>query len=727
MKKRILAALLAMALVISSFSGIKISADSSLNEKDMERVLLIVKEKLDIPDYDNFQYNFYDYSGRVTWNFEWRNGDDYSDYLNVEADNAGHIRYYSVNKNNVEKGIPAYLSSELEGTAKAWIDQVEPEISKKVELTDSGYSYYSNRYTYTFTRVNAGIRLPENTVSVGINAKTGAVVFYRENWNYEVKLTSPKNLITKEEAAEKIGTKVDMELRYFRSWNDDGKATAFLAYVPTRSYVAANAKTGKIYLRKYYLDGEWDNADEESKEAFTDSSVPAENGAGKRASISEAERKKIDEIKDIITAEDAKQLILDNPYLYKEAADYSIDSYLSEYDGEYYWDITLNDSRPYDYDNPEEDWYRSYIYASINAKTGEINNYSASVKTMWDYKAEELEALKVNFTRKQCRANFEEFAKKYNGERFKETKLSNTSRCLMIGYDEDTDKSDYAGYDFEYIRTHEGIPFNANSISGGVEAFTGKIFSYYSTWDDEIEFPSSKNVIGADKAFESYMSYDGYDLVYELVTVYGKKTSEAETRTRLVYRTDIPYSYVDAKTGKQLNYWGEEYDRKAVNFEYSDIEGSKYERTIRLLADMGVGLEKTEFKPDAKITSEDFETLLKLANNFSSSYYYYPVYADIAEENNAGEETAKSGYVTRSDAAEAFVKAAGYEEMAKMDIYRTGYDDEAEIKNVGAVALAKGLGFMGAKKGNSFKPASSVTNGEAAELIMNFIEKKNVK
>jgi hypothetical protein len=56
-------------------------------------------------------------------------------------------------------------------------------------------------------------------------------------------------------------------------------------------------------------------------------------------------------------------------------------------------------------------------------------------------------------------------------------------------------------------------------------------------------------------------------------------------------------------------------------------------------------------------------------------------------------------------------------------IYTTGYDDEFNISKqyLGAVAIAKGYGLMGADTGNNFNPKDSVTRAEAVHLIMNFI------
>ena len=58
-----------------------------------------------------------------------------------------------------------------------------------------------------------------------------------------------------------------------------------------------------------------------------------------------------------------------------------------------------------------------------------------------------------------------------------------------------------------------------------------------------------------------------------------------------------------------------------------------------------------------------------------------------------------------------------------MGIFKTGYSDEKKINTqyIGSVALMKGFGIMGAKKGKKFMPNAKLTRGEAAEIVFNLL------
>lgn len=269
---------------------------------------------------------------------------------------------------------------------------------------------------------------------------------------------------------------------------------------------------------------------------------------------------------------------------------------------------------------------------------------------------------------------------------------------------------------FSYDRYNEEVPFYANKIYGSVDAVTGKIYEFSYNWTDA-ELPSTKGVIGESAAFDKYIGYDGFDLVYELISNY-KDTSgvykyEIEINSRLVYRTAINPYYVEAFTGKQLYYDGTEYIKRDINYIYNDIEGTKYERVISLLADMGIGFEGESFKPDDAITIGEFNQLIESSNG----------YGYVLDPSNKKSKKNDTKLLTRQKAAGLRAEMAGMGEVAKMDIFKTGYSDEKKINKqyIGSVALMKGFGIMGAKKGKKFMPNAKLTRGEAAEIVFNLL------
>lgn len=708
LRKKGLALMLALALVLGAFNGVAVSAKTSLKKDTMAEVLEKVKTKLGIGnEFDEFTYNFSeDVNENAWWSFDWSMKDG-SKYAYAVADKSGHVYSYVVNSNiigNNELLIPAYTREELIPSVLEWVNKAEPETTGKLKYSSASYSRYDGTYSIGFIRTENGIDMPDNGVRVRVSSVDGTVSAFSANWEYKVKLTAPENLISEETAKEKLGTKLGMDLEYRLGWDEEGNAKVFLAYSPDRSYLAVNAKSGKLYTSKNYSAAEW--ADEEKEMTAADNAAMAVDGG---RGLSDVELARIDEIDGIISSDEAVELILNNPYLYSEDVSYATQAQLYQNDDGYFWNIYLNDERPYDYDNDDYSkvsWYRSSISASIDAKTGEILSYYASVRDLYDYSEEELATLKINYTKKQCIKNFEEFVNSQNAGRLAETKRSDMSKAFPIAYDEKTNKYSYSGYSMNYVRMHENIPFSANSISGSVEGITGRVASYNVNWS-EVEFPSSADIISEKDAFNAFIGFSNFDKVYELVTVYSEDYSKKTTKSRLVYRVNAGYSdYVDAVSGKHVNYSGQEYAEPAGDYAYTDIEGSKYERTIRLLADMGIGFEGSEFKPEQVITVNEFNNLLS-----GTRYYWY----------SSDEKELSDDELTRENAAAQIISFYGLETLAAMDIFKTGFDDEASISadRLGAVALVKGMKFMKAAKGNSFKPAQKVTRGEAAEIIMN--------
>ena len=738
MKKRLLAALLVFVLAFSSFTGFApVEAENALTEEKMKEVLIEVKGKLDIEDkFTEFDYSYNEYRGSGRFYFNWTT-EDGNERISVSADEDARIWSYSRNSYTGDSEdtsiLPKYIGEELIPKAEKWIYQAEPDLKGKLDVTRCSYLTYRKAYNIGFTRIENGIRMNDNYVNIVIDANDAKIISYSINWNFEVEIPKVDKPIGEKKAAEKVGENVKMELQYRLGYDNDGKEKVFLAYNPDRTYVAVDAKNGKVYFERTYWGSGTDFDDGFNDAGLTkeDADEEAYTSNGKSVRLSDNEIKKIDEVKDIITSEEAVNLLKKNKKLYIDQNLTTANGRLYFNDGEYYWNISLSDDRPIDYDADYDryDWYRASASASINAKTGKLISFYASTRDYYSYD-DEKEKFVANYTKKQCEKLFEEFAKEIDPEEFKNVKLSNTYENKVYLYkDEYTSEESVAGgYSVQYIRYHKDIPFNANGISGAVEAVTGKVTRYNLTWTDA-ELPEPEKAIDEKKAFESYIGYDGFDLVYELVSKYedsGKYYGvDKEVKARLVYRTAISPNLVDAFTGKQLTWNGQEYKVAGVSYKYTDINGTKYERSIKLLADMGLGFEGEEFKPSQKITNEEFENLLK--TNVYSGYYYYDDVTDEDDDTDPDELVKDDeSRVTREEACSLIIKALGGDKLAKMDIFKTGYSDEKKIakENIGAVALCKGLEIMGAKSGNKFKPNASITRGEAADLVIRMLSSR---
>ncbi len=709
MKKRIITVIMALALVLGSlggFSPVRAHAANEDTQDMMTKVLLKVKTKLELPDeYTEFSYNYNNYGERATWNFNWWTQDSVKNiYLN--CDDEGHIiNMNSYTSENLRK-MPDKTADEFKGDAEKLLARVVPEAVGHVILKSTYCMYYNSAYRFYFRRVENGIEMPDNYIYLSVNYEDGSLRGIECNWNYTASIPAAKDLISASEAKDKIGGKLEMNLYYYVTRDADGNEKVFLAYTPSMSYIAVNAKSGKIYTKKEYWNNDAEYTSEEAKEASNDTGASAR---GYEATLSEAEIKKIAELNDLISSDDAVKMIRNNKYLYLDEKADSVTANLRESDGKYFWYITLRDNRPVDYNNEYRDYYRAYASATMDAKDGKILSFSSSLKSLYYYSQQEIDGIKFNYSVKQCRNVFEEFVKSIEKDRFSQVKLDSTNDAYSEILEKNGEVVNLA-YAFNYRRYHDEVPFVSNGISGSVDRISGKVYNYRMNWTDA-EIPSARDVIDAKAAFDAYMGYEGFDLVYELVNQYTNTGSiygtGNEQSIRLVYRTEIYPAYVDAFTGKQLNYNGEEYVNTRTDYVYTDIEGSKFEKEIKILASMGIGLPGEKFKPDKKITKEELASMIM----------QMPMFGYRADQ----EEYKSDKGVNRQEAAKIILDVMGLGSLAKLDIYKLTYSDAKKVSKgyAGYVAFAGAFDLFGNGKAKKFGPKTALTRGEAARMILN--------
>ena len=707
MRKRIVTLLLALALVMGTlYTGSPTPANAANEEtqEQMTEVLLKIKTKLELPDeFTEFSYNYNNYGTKATWYFNWST-DDSSKTVYVNCDDEAHITYMGSYDNERSNGMPDKTAEEITPAAEELLYRLFPEAKGHVVLKSANYQYYRASYRFLYRRIENGIEMPDNYIYLTIGVNDGSLVNADCSWNYTAKIPSADKLIGADKAKEKIDEKLDMVLRYYVGYDNDGNEKVFLAYSPTMYYIAADAKSGKLYTKKNY----WGD-DPEMKEAADEdmnATGNADNGRGYEAKLSDAEIKRIAELENLISSDDAVKIIRNNKYLLVEDTVNSVTANLREYKGKYTWYITLRDNRPEDYEN--NDYYRAYASASVDASTGKILSYSSSIKSLYYYEDQDIDQIKFNYSKKQCKGIFEEFVKSVESEKFAQVKL--TSSDNSVDFYDNYGKLYVLAYGFDYTRYNDGIPFASNGISGAVDRISGKVYSYYVNWADA-EVPSAKGVIGEAKAFDAYMGYEGFDLVYEIVNKYENTGSiygdGNEQIVRLVYRTAISPAFVDAFTGKQINYNGEEYEVIRTDYKYNDIAGTKYEKAIKILADMGVGLPGESFEPSKKITADELATLIEKM----------PVlgYRDLSEILSGDKS------LSRQEAAKVMITVMGLDPIAKLDIYKLSYKDKKDVAKgyTGYVAIAGAMGLFGDAKAKKFKPKTALTRGEAAQLLLN--------
>lgn len=686
--------------------------------EDLKRIIETVKSKLTVPEeYSVFDYNFNgaNYYGGATWDLNWYTSDN-SKRILVQSDQEGNIIGFNSYNDNSGNYTPKYMKADLKPSADKFIKKISGDIAGEIQYISAASSGTGRgQYNYQYQRVVNGIPMPDNMVTVGVNYETGKVTSYSANWLYHAEIPSAAVKITKEEAAKKIGKSVKMKLSYQNAYTTDKngktKIKAFLVYEPDSPYAAVDAKTGEVYTSQ----NEWiekASMDDASGTAFG-SSKEADRGE-----LTEEEISKIEEINKLISKEAAIKAVTGNNSLLldKNLKSITADLYKKKsYTGgeeSYIWRIHMRDPR--EVKDNDKDNYRAYANAAVDAVSGKILSFNASVKDYYNMTQKEWESVKVKYSKEQSQKILENFLKAQIPDKFNRSVLSDNKESYVIAYEDG--KEIYGGYYYNYNRVNEGIEYSYNGINGSVDGVTGKIYSFFYDWNDTITFEAPKNIISADRALDIYLSNKDFHLVYEINNIHSISAADkivkntdaysVQNEVRLVYRTDINPASLSPFTGKQLDHNGDEYVDPNDRYQYKDLDGTASKRSIRLLSELGIGFKGGEFKPDQAITEEELTDLLSQAGIYYDNRYKL--------SNNAAA-------ITRTEAAKFAIKVLGYESIAKLKgIYNIDFADQDRIsaEDFGYVALAQGLNLVTASSNHEFRPGDKLTRAEAADLLV---------
>lgn len=776
--KKLLAAVMASTIAVSptAFAATSVSKDVDMSVEvvapyntamqtsnepttaELEQMIKIVKPKLDVPEecteFD-WNYNAATYYNAATWRMTWFSK-DYSKEVSVNCDNKGNITYYSVYENgrNYNIELPKYTKAELEKTANEFLARLAPEAASHMKLeSSSANGLYNKAYNYNYVRYENGIKVPDNTASVSVDYITGKPTSMSIGYNHYVSFDGEK-LIDEEGAKKSLKEAQEMKLSYKlkTEYDDDGNRTgrkAYLVYTPSVSYLSVDAKNGKVYTERntWTVNLKAPSAGGGSNGIFgsMNDAVMKEESAESEYRLSEEELAQLEVLENLITREEAIKAVVENKYLYIDSEATAIEAQLRQvYNYDYYvpanenkdrdndkyqWDITF--TAPYKAAS-ENGYFRPYMYATVDAQTGAIISFNASLPG-YDYyeiteKTSEMPELTV--TKEKAGEIFTEFANTVVSDYVKNTRLSDVTDSHVYKYITENENSVplYRAASVNLVRVNEDVDFTYNNVDGVVDLVTGKITHFSYNWYDDVVFESPKDAITPEEAYDALLNSDGFGLNYEINSnyTYNKyledekngyidydKLYTTEQYTRLVYSG---YNYlsttVSALTGKLLDYSGEEAVRNGETV-YTDIAGHWAEADIKTLLDLGFAYEGTEFKPDSFITYGDYEKLMQFFNKYVNE--------------SVPEDVDRNAHFTRTDAVKYIIDSAGYYKIASMpDIFITDFADNSELKreDVGFIAIARGFGLVQGNLGE-FRPYDNITRAEAVTLILNFTETFN--
>ncbi len=727
--KRIISLLVALSLFSAIIGeGKMMLANASENSGGMSEILLVVKNKVEIPtEYKNFTYQYSSGNENGYWNFNWASDD--GGELRIRADSKGRINNYNLFESNHEytatKGrAPQFTRKEAEGKTLEFLKKTIPEAYPSLDKQASFHiSPYDGVYNFTYNRLENDILCENQWVNVSINYVTGKVEYMSTSWLYDVVFEKIDAPISENDAKGIWKDNVQMELKYLYKY--DEQINAYLAYVPNKELKEIDAKTGTIIESKY----EWlYNGDNSMPEDMTASGALSGGGSSSnKNNFSEEELNKLTQHEKLLTLTQADDRI-------RKIENLSIGDEYTLVSGNLYTENNISLLKD-DKTSVNYVWHIIYsepvtkgespktVYADVDAKTGELKSYRDNSEDWLNIS----EKAKINENMATIIAK--KFLDAVSGMKMQNVLDYTISEKFLTN---DKGKAVNVGWDIFYRRGHSGISVANDGLNVSVNRMTGKITHYSYNWQEKVDFESAENIINNEQALLAYIDNAKAKLEYHIITTYfydiESKNTVSNTgevsdfqssvvknqkSTVLVYRFESPSTEVSAKTGEYIN----EVETLNTSFEgYADINGHWAAREIELLGNIGVLPKRREFRAYNKISQEEFLTSLFLSKGRNFSYDYA-----VNEGVITKSEINRTGAITRYQAVEFIVRFLGYGKLAKdHSIYRVNFSDAESIpqKYLGSVAIGKSIGVITGANGN-YNGSADLTNGEAAMMIYN--------
>lgn len=671
MKKRLMAMLVSMAVVASGIIPVFAAVPTK------EEVANSIKIKLEVPpEYKEFNIDYnVDSEGKTSYWIKWRNDEgENRGNINVSCDEDGHISNMSRNYYDDRESVL------IKDSRDAVLKIIEEELIKLVPecfndndtyKIDSSLLDMNGNGSASYMRYKDGIRVWDNTINANFQYINDnyKITYLTVNHDYDAVFDE----LTDGESIKESYMKLSQnELQYNLVYEYDkeaqkGKRVPVLRYVLEDAPFMNPINGEKIEPdKKNYISYKYASADMVANEATM------VTGAGGLI-LTEEEIAELDKVNNLKSTQECEKLLKSIPELYVDEAMKVTSSRVYKSDEKYYIELNLS--------NEENDSAWSWCSAKLNAQTGKIVNFynvDDTVKNDDEVEMTEEELKGVE--------GGEEFLKKY-GDGFDDYVLKEkTGRKTSVDY----------FCNEKYVKHVNGIPFTDATADIMYNTETNRVYSLnINERKAEADFPAPEKAITKEQAFETIFN------VYPLERVFVKSGGSFKT----AYVMPAVNTIVDAISNTIVSYDNSPIEPMEKVYTYNDISGHWAEDVINSFAQFGIGFEGGSFKPDEKISWEDFTDLMNEVGIYHSVDGF-----DM------------SGDITREKAVGLLVKGMGFERVAKLQgIFATQFTDEAEIapEFLGSCAISVGMGIISGMDGK-FCPKNTVTRAQAFMMLYNY-------
>lgn len=694
-------------------------------DKTLENVIKIAKAKFSVPESYKFNSNISTEGAKKIFYLSWSSADTVdSTNINVRIDENGAIigyNKYSPTDYIQARKLPKLSRQDAKAKADGYIKWIEPGLLENLKYEESTQaSIMDTSYYLSYYRVVNGIPFYNDRVTVNVNRKTGALQDYSRQWTDNQAFPAAMNPILLKNAEEAYSKNLGLRLIYkYTNTNDVLKTYAVYVPIYDNGNYGVDAFTGERQrlFNNYYYGGYNDNI------MFTSSQKSARAATDEEVKLNPDELKAVQDASKLMSQEDAEKKIARNSKFLNISTDSKLQSYFLGTNWpskeEYTWFLQFN--KPAGHSSR----YDEYTSVAIDAKTGVITSFYRGAPYSEETKPKDDMATAKAAVDVFLAENYPQYYKQVEYDKLTSESNNNDNGAKN------------ANYNFVYSRLANGIAFPDNGININYDNVSGMIIGFNLNWFN-ISFASVDKAIGVAAASEKLYKNVGLGLEYKYEYVansdakYGvSPTTNAKVLLIYSLKPNKPL-LVDANTGSLLTYDGTAF-KEAAKVNYTDIKGNAAEKQIMVLAENGIYLEGTEFKPNATITQKDFLTLLSRTLSYygpiitlkSSSKDVDELYAYLQREGivKAGEK-APGNAVTKEEAVKFIIRALKFDKVADIKgIYNSKYKDRASINQnlIGYVTIAAGLGIADGKSAY-FKPKTKLTRGESAIMIYNYLQ-----
>lgn len=678
-------------------------------DKELTRLIPIIKQKINVPEaLTEFRYDLREQNGDSKENIytlSWADKDYKIGNMQVTVEADGNIISYSKNMYNNGYTILAKVSyNEGLKAAKDFMAKIKVPYTDRLKLEEETDRTQDNQFVYIFDEYVNGIKVKDRKVGVYVNKQSGEVDFFSGLSTYDGSYGNNTPKLSLEKAKIEYLNKIGISLVYNLNYDyKTKKINSFPVYAINNSEdKVIDALTGEVLVPQRERAIYYDSMNMKKEATMT----AADKGAG----LTPQEQQVVDEVKGLLTKEEAKSAAERFFPKIKDVPITNAGLYKSEYDNRYVWSIAMENTDQSNLKDLPATKIKTMIAAgdtkglppyvlknisiSVDAKTGEVLSY---------YYYTNSDDQKPKISQDEAKTKSEAFLKSIAKEKFSQTKYDPSEEIVRPLAVED--QSPYIN--FTYKRIVNGIPVNGNGLNVTYDAVNDEVRNYSVSWN-ELTFKSVSNVISKQKVVDKI----GLELMY---------VSKDKKNKVLAYAHDNSYMAFDPFTGIRVN----SYDGKPVNEGqqaiYDDIKGHAKEDIIKKLYDSGISLPGKSFKPDSTINQIDLlRFILKISdeNITKEDIYERAVEMGILTDKEKNSDL----LMTREQAVKYIINSTNYKDIAGNEaIFNYPFKDENQVSKglKGYITLAYGLQIIQKDKTNKFNPKAQLTRAEAAQLIYN--------